>query len=68
MEAMTWALTRAQWALARGRQVLWVMEDIKGGFNNVLGQEVLDVMASFKKKGWCWWLKDFFRPWQFEVE
>ena len=35
LEAMTRALTQAQRALARGGQVLWVMEDIKGGFNNV---------------------------------
>ena len=53
MEAMTWALTRAQRTLARGGQVLWVMEDVKRGFNNVMGQELLDVVASSCKKGWC---------------
>ena len=47
---------------------MWVMEDVKGGFNNVLGQEVLDVVARSKKRGWGRWLRDFFRPWQFEVE
>ena len=68
LEAMTCALTRAQRALARGGQVLWVMEDVKGGFNNVLGQEVLDTVAESCKKGWCKWLKAFFRPQQFGVE
>ena len=68
LEAMTRALTRAQRALARGGQVLWVMEDVKGGFNNVLGQEVLDAVARSEKRGWGRWLRDFFRPRQFEVE
>ena len=61
-------LTRAPRALARGGKVLWVMEDVKGGFNNVLVQEVLDVVGGSRKKGWCRWLRDFFRPRQFEVE
>ena len=39
-----------------------------GGFNNVLGQEVLDAVAGSEKRGWCQWLKDLFRPQQFEVE
>ena len=37
LEAMTRAVTRAHWALAGGGKVLWVMEDVKEGFNNVLG-------------------------------
>ena len=53
LEVMTRALTRAQRALARGGQVLWAMEDVKGGFNNVLGQEVLDAVAGSEKRGWC---------------
>ena len=41
LEAMTRALARAaQRTLATGGKVLWVMEDVKEGFNNVLGQEV----------------------------
>ena len=44
------------------------MEDIKGGFNNVLRQEVLDAVGGSSKKGWCRWLRDFFRPRHFEVE
>ena len=68
LEAMTRVLTRAQRALSRGGQVLWVMEDVRGGFNNVLGQEVLDAVGRSEKKGWCQWLKDFFRPRQFEVK
>ena len=68
MEAMMRALTRVQRALVRGGQVLWVMEDIKGGFNNVLGQEVLDAVARSEKRGWGRWLRDLFRPRQFEVE
>ena len=68
LEAMTRALTRAQQALARGVQVLWVMEDVKGGFNNVLGQEVLDAVARSEKRGWGRWLRNFFRLWQFEFE
>ena len=38
--------------MARGGlgQVLWVMEDVKGGFNNVLGQEVMDSVAKAYKK------------------
>lgn len=43
---------------------MWVMEDVKGGFSNVLGQQVLDLC----KKGRCRWLKWFFRPRQFKVE
>ena len=54
--------------MARGEQAMWVMEDVRGDFNNVLGQEVLDAVASSDKKGWCQWLKAFFRPRQFEVE
>ena len=61
-------LTRAQRAMARGGQTLWVMEDVKGGVNNVLGQEVLDSVAGSSKRGWGWWLKQFFKPRQFEVE
>ena len=44
------------------------MEDVKGGVNNVIGQEVLNPVAGSSKRGWCRWLKDFFRPRQFEVE
>ena len=45
LEDMMRALTRAQRALARGGQALWVLEHVKGGFNNVIGQEVLDSVA-----------------------
>ena len=31
--------------MARDGQALWVLRDVKGGFNNVLGQEVLDAVA-----------------------
>ena len=54
--------------MARGGQALWVMEDVKGGFNNVLGKEVLDAVARSDKKGWFRWLKQFFRLRQFDVE
>ena len=57
LEAISRALTRVQRALARGGQVLWVMEDVRGGFNNVLGQEVLDSLGGSKKKRWCRWLR-----------
>ena len=39
-----------------GEQVLWVMEDVKGQFNNVIGQELLNSVAGSDKKGWCRWL------------
>ena len=68
IEAMMRALTRAQRAMARGGQVVWLMEGVKGGFNNVLGQEVLDAVAKSCKKGWCKWLSHFFQPRIFEVE
>ena len=45
-----------------------VTEDVKGGFNNVIGQEVLDAVAGSCKKEWCKWLVHFFRPRNFEVE
>ena len=45
LEAMMRTLTRAQRAMARGGEALWVMEDVKGSFNNVLGQEVLDAVG-----------------------
>ena len=38
------------------------MEDVRGGFNNVLGQEVLNPVSRLCKRGWCPWLIDFFRP------
>ena len=60
LEAMMRALTRAQRAMGRSGQALWVMEDVRGGFNNVLGQEVLDVVSKSCKRGWCQWLIDFF--------
>ena len=44
------------------------MEDVRGGFNNVLGQEVLDAVSRSCKRGWCRWLIDFFRPREFDVE
>ena len=44
------------------------MEDVKGGLYNVVGQEVLDSVADSCKKGWCHWLKHFFRTRRFEVE
>ena len=68
LEAMTRALTRAQRGLARGGQVLWVMKDVKGGFNNVLGQEVLNAVAGSCRRSWSKWLAHFFRPQQFEVK
>ena len=51
----------------RPRAVL-LMEKVKRGFNNVIGQEVLNAVASSDKKGWCKWLVEFFRPRNFEVE
>ena len=61
IEAMMRVLTRAQRAIARGGQAVWLMEDVKGGFNNVIGHEVLDTVAKSSKKGWCKWLAHFFR-------
>ena len=40
----------------------------EGGFNNVIGQEVLDSVAKSDKRGWGKWLGDFFRPRKFDVE
>ena len=44
------------------------MEDVKRGFNNIISQEVVRSVAGSSKRGWYRWLKDFFRPRQFEVE
>ena len=41
---------------------------MSNSFNNVLGQEVLDAVVGSSKRGWCRWLKQFFRQRQFEVE
>ena len=60
LEAMARALTRAQRALARGGQILWVIEVVKGWFNNVIGQEVLNSVEKSDKQGWYKWLVDFF--------
>ena len=44
------------------------MEDVKGGFNNIIGQEMLNCVAKSDKRGWCRWLVDFFRLQNFDVE
>ena len=49
-------------------EILWVIVVVKGWFNNVIGQEVLNSVAKSDKKGWCKWLVDFFRSRDFDVE
>jgi len=47
--------------MAKGGQAAWVLENIRGGFNNVEREKVMAEVEKSKKKGWSKWLRAFFR-------
>ena len=62
------AVTTAREVLDGGGSVGWGFWDVKGGFQNVLGEEVLgSVSAVGDCKRWCKWLGAFLGPRKFEV-
>ena len=68
MEALFWAVVRSQRCLAKGGGVVWVMEDVQGGFQNVRWEVVRDRIKGTAAEGWLGWLKTFFRKREFTIE
>ena len=51
-EALFCAVVRSQRCLARKGGVVWVMEDVKGGFQNVQSHVVRDQIKGTAAEGW----------------
>jgi len=67
-EALFRAVVRSQRCLAKGGGVVWVMEDVQGGFQNVRWEVVRDRIKGTAAKGWLGWLETFFRKREFTIE
>ena len=51
-----------------GGAVGWGFWDVKGGFQNVVGSEVLKGFNGVERtRGLCWWVREFISTWCFEV-
>ena len=68
MEALFRAVVRSQRCLAKGGGVVWVMEDVQGGFQNGRWEVVRDRISGTAVEGWLGWLKTFFRKREFTIE
>ena len=68
IEALFRAVVRSQRCLAKGGGVVWVMEDVQGGFQNVQWEVVRDRIKGTAAEGWLGWLKTFFRKREFTIE
>ena len=62
------AVKTAMKVLDGGRSVGWGFWDVKGGFQNVVGEEVLGSVSVVEEcRQWCKWLGAFLSPREFEV-
>ena len=68
MEVLFWAVVQLQRCLAKGGGMVWVMEDIKEGFQNIRWEVVRDRIRGTVAEGWLGWLKTFFRKREFTIK
>jgi len=62
-------VTRAQRCMVAEGAVGWNFWDVKGGFQNVRGEDVIrELEKSEEGKKWMSWVKEFFRAREFELE
>ena len=68
VDVLCQSVVRAGRCLDVGRGVGWGFWDVKGGFQNVVGSEVLGCLDGVEgTRGLCRWVREFVSPRDFEV-
>ena len=68
MDCMFRAVVKARKCMEKGGSVGWALWDVKGGFQNVVGDQVLDLVEGcVEARCWVPWISQFVGERSFEV-